>query len=203
MISWIQGIVKEIESGSCTINVGGIGYQLFCTPRFLSELECETSREFVVYTEVREDAIKLYGFSSKLDKQVFLLLNLVKGIGPKSALETLSKVQPRQLLACVGRGDVAALQSIKGIGKKTAERIVVELQDKVASYALDHRNNNQTSVGESERDANEEIASDALSALMTLGFQRKEADAALKGVFKSGINFKDSGSLVAEALKNI
>ena len=122
MIASLRGTVIELEGNL----VHGVGYQVFCTQAAAATLEINTEIKIVTYTEVREDAIRIFGFESKLEKQTFLLLTLVKGIGPKSALDVLSRIDAKTLLKIIAGGDVSKLKAVKGIGQKTAERVVVD-----------------------------------------------------------------------------
>ena len=197
MISLLRGRVVELEGSTATLDVGGVGYQVFCTGSCRARLEEGIEAQVTIYTEVKEDAIRLYGFADRLEKQVFILLTLVKGVGAKTALDIISKVERLSLLRMIGAGDLTKLQAIKGIGKKTAERILVELKDKVGQFAVDQQGSSlkvETETYEPKRDA--------ISALQALGFSRKDAERAVEQVDLSG--FPDNvepGEVVREALR--
>lgn len=194
MIASLRGQILEKDGGTAVVDVAGVGYLVFCSRGCLSAFEIGDSVHITTYTEVREDAIKLYGFTDKLEKQVFLLLNLVKGIGPKSALEIVSQVEPRELLKLIGRGEVGRIQDVRGIGRKTAERIVVELKDKVAPFAIEQQ---------TQREWESEPLTDAVLALQALGFSRRDAERAVTEAKNAGVQLQDSGGIVREALKFI
>lgn len=200
MIASLRGTVIEIDGRAATIDVNGVGYQVYCTRSCIGSLEPGSAVTVITFTEVKKELIRLYGFSDKLEKQVFILLTLVKGIGPKSALDILSRVEARELLRLIGSGNIATLQSVKGIGKKTAERVVVELKDKVGEYALEQQGISAQVIGPSDDDTGFD---DALMALQALGFPRKEAERAISEVQKTGVPFDDSGVIVREALRFI
>lgn len=156
-----------------------------------------------VYTDVREDAIRLFGFDSVAERHVFLLLNRVSGMGPRSSLDVVSNVAIRDLLRAIGSGDVKALMSIKGVGKKKAERIVVELKDLVANMAGERADSLRSAItverGPIER-ANG-LSLDAVSALEVLGFAKKDAESAVGQALASKGSFEAVGDLVREALR--
>lgn len=200
MISSLRGTVIELDGAAATIEVNGVGYQVFCTKNRLSSFTIGESVFVITFTEVKEDLFRLYGFSDRLEKQVFTLLNLVKGIGPKSALDILSRIDARELLRFIGAGDITKLQAVKGMGKKTAERVVVELKDKVAQYALEQQGlTAEITVSTIPSNGFD----DALLALQALGFTRKDAERAIGEVQKMGVHHTDSGVIVREALRFI
>ncbi|MBX7137261.1 MAG: Holliday junction branch migration protein RuvA [Oligoflexia bacterium] len=195
MIASLRGRVQEISGTTVTLDVQGVGYELICSLGALERLETGKDAHMVVFTDVKQDSIRLYGFSDKLEKQVFLLLTRVKGVGARSASEILSAVDKRELLRLIAAGNVLGLQAVKRIGKKTAERIVVELKDKVAEFAL----GNQL-----ERMGVERVTSgamqDAIDALEALGFSRTEAEIAVGQVAGQHL---EAGEIVREALRYV
>ena len=197
MIGRIRGKVESIGIGTVLIDVSGVGYELHCSASCLAGLEEGRESTLIVYTEVREDLIRLHGFSDTLEKQVFLMLTKVNGVGARTASDILSQIEKRELLRAIGSGDVARLQSLRGIGKKSAERIVVELRDSVESL-----------VGPVKGlAAHVEVlptvpTDDAVQALVALGFSRKDAERAVSQVSREvPQSANDSGSLVKEALR--
>ncbi len=197
MIASLRGQVLESDGSSVVVDVQGVGYQVFCTQTCLSTFDVGDSVQVTIFTEFKQDSLKLYGFADKLEKQVFILLTLVKGIGPKSALDIVSRIPARELLRLIGSGDLHTLQSVKGIGKKTAERVIVELKDKVGEYALE-----QQSVSSTRPDIHEPLH-DAISALQALGFTKRDAERAVSEIQKTGVPLTDSGVIVREALRYI
>jgi Holliday junction DNA helicase RuvA len=203
MISRLHGEVVEVEGDCVVIDVQGVGYEVVCTSALLSRLTVGDRATLSVYTDVREDAIRLFGFDSVAERHVFLLLNRVSGIGPRSSLDVVSNVAIRDLLRAIGSGDVKSLMSIKGVGKKKAERIVVELKDLVANMAGERADSLRSAVtverGPIER-ANC-ISVDAVSALEVLGFGKKDAESAVGQAIASKGAFEAVGDLVREALR--
>jgi Holliday junction DNA helicase RuvA len=160
----------------------------------------------ITYTEVREDAIRLHGFADLLERQVFLLLLKVKGVGVRSASELLSQIDKCDLLRLIGVGDVKSLSGLRGVGKKSAERIVVELKDKVAEFALIERE--VVASGRSPQSARgSNVEGEAYAALCALGFSTEQARVALVRLMadtptQAGI-FIDAGSMVSAALRYV
>ena len=198
MIASLTGIVSEIQGRTVILDVGGVGYEVRCSEGCLSTLVLGEKTKLVIYTEVREDAIVLYGFADKMEKQAFLLLLQVKGVGAKSASDIISRVDKLDLLRAIGAGNTALLQGVKGVGKKTAERIIVELKDKVSEFAME-----QSPAG-NVASSNNAVYDEALQALLALGFPKKNADIALKAALEGTLpGSLDSGQIVKEALRYI
>jgi len=197
MIGSLRGIVEHISGPTVLLNVQGVGYELLCSRTLVETLALDAEGKMVVYTDVNQDHIRLYGFLDQLEKQTFLLLLRVKGVGPKSSAEIVSSVDCRELLRIVSAGDVARLQAVKGIGKKTAERIVLELRDKVGEFVAER------SVPLSHKIEREAVPLDeAIQALQALGFIRKDAERAVQRALEGGLAPKsDTGSIVKEALR--
>jgi len=203
MIRRLRGEVVEIDGDAVVLDVQGVGYDLICTSALRAELEEGAQATVHVYTDVREDAIRLFGFATDGERQVFLLLNRVSGMGPRSALDVISHVAIRDLLRAIGSGDVNALMSIKGVGKKKAERIVVELRDLVASMAGERASSLHAMVT-IEREglgSFNGVSSDAISALEVLGFSRKDAESAVSQAVASKPGIGVVGDVVREALR--
>lgn len=203
MINRLRGTVVEIEGDTVVVDVQGVGYAISCTSSLLGGLSVEEKACIVTHTDVREDSIRIFGFESKSERQLFRLLIRVSGMGPRSAVDVLSNVPARELLRAIGLGDVQALMKIKGVGKKKAERIVVELKDLVASL-FDERKAEGVFFTSEER-GREQITSgthgDAVVTLEVLGFSRRDAETAV-GRAMSGIpETGNVGEVVREALK--
>lgn len=131
MIAIIKGEVVSKKLDRATVLAGGLGLEFFATPDTLATLIPETVATVQTYLVVREDSLTLYGFASALERDTFATLMQVKGIGPKLGLAALSVLSPEALAAAVANGDVAALQRIPGVGKKSAERMILEIGDKL------------------------------------------------------------------------
>jgi Holliday junction DNA helicase RuvA len=205
MISRLLGEVVEIDGDSIVLDVNGVGYEVACTSALLSRLSLGTRAACSVYTDVREDAIRLFGFDSVAERHIFLLLNRVSGIGPRSSLDVVSNVAIRDLLRAIGSGDIRALMSIKGVGKKKAERIVVELRDLVANMAGERADSLRAmvSVERSDEGATSTVPSDAVSALEVLGFARRDAESAVAQALQGQGAVGDVGDLIREALRYV
>lgn len=197
MIGSLRGTVESLNGSCALISVGGVGYEVTVTERLLERLALGEETFMVIFTHVAEDILRLYGFNDTLEKQVFLLLTKVKGVGPKSAAEIVSGIECRELLRIVAAGDVARLQAVRGVGRKTAERIVLELKDKVGSYVVE-----QHSALASQIEREMSPVEDAVQALQALGFIRKDAERALQSALQSGVApSAEPGTLVKEALR--
>jgi len=199
MIARLTGKVIHIHNNQVVLDVSGVGYEVFCSTRCLDNLSEGSSTDIVVHTDVREDNIRLYGFEDQLEKQVFTMLTQVKGLGARSASDLLSKIEKKELLRMIGEGNLSSLQSVKGIGKKTAERILVELRDKVAEFAIQQQPSG-SSVSTSQHDDWQESA----EALLALGFTRGDAAAAVQKVRESHGNGKiNSADIIKQALRYV
>ena len=172
---------------------------MICSLGCISRLSLGSESTIVIHTDVHEDSIRLYGFSDQLEKRVFGMLIRVNGVGARTASDIISQIEKRELLRIIGEGDLTRLQKIKGIGRKTAERIVVELRDHVAEYVVDN-----VASGLTVERVNEP-AQDAIDALAALGFSVKDAQRAVdqvKGSDKAaGGRGLSSGEIVKEALR--
>jgi len=205
MIGRLRGEVVEIDGDAITVDVNGVGYEVACTSALLSRLSLGSQASFSVYTVVREDAIRLFGFESQAERHIFLLLNRVSGMGPRSSLDVVSNVAIRDLLRAIGSGDVRALMSIKGVGKKKAERIVVELKDLVANMAGERADSlrSMVAVERSAEPGQGVVSSDAVAALEVLGFARRDAESAVAQAVQGGGVFGEVGDLIREALRYV
>ena len=185
MIGYLKGAVLECGEGRVLVGVGmqghsthGVGY-LVSTPQRVEYQNFlpGSLAEFFIYTHVREDALDLYGFATSEEKEVFLTLLLVNGVGPKSALGILSATQPRLLVEAVLEGDQAYLTQIPGIGKKTAERVVLELRDKFKKkvdsglWKFVSQHTVEASSTPSRIQRGSSVYQDARAALVSLGYK--------------------------------
>jgi Holliday junction DNA helicase RuvA len=180
MIAFLRGRLLEKHPNRLIVDVHGVGYDVqvpLSTFYDMAEPGAEVSLR--VHTHVREDQIALYGFGSHLEQQVFERLISVSGIGPRLALAALSGIEPEELVRAVRSADVARLSSIPGIGKKTAERITLELKDKLPIAAA--------AVGATIAAAapSPDMRTDLLSALLNLGYQRAHAEKAVDVTLKT------------------
>ena len=203
MINRLRGTVVEIEGDTAVLDVQGVGYAVSCTSSLLGSLSMEEEACIVTHTDVKEDSIRIFGFESKSERQLFRLLIRVSGMGPRSAVDVLSNVPARDLLRAIGLGDVQALMKIKGVGKKKAERIVVELKDLVTSFFDEQKA--EGVLFNSQGEGREQIATgthgDAVVTLEVLGFSHSDAEAAVGRAISSIPATGDVGEIVREALK--
>jgi Holliday junction DNA helicase RuvA len=179
MIAWLRGRLLEKHPNRLIVDVNGVGYDVqvpLSTFYDVAEIGAEVSLR--VHTHVREDVIALYGFGSPLEQQLFERLIGVSGIGPKLALAALSGIEPDELVSAVRTSDIARLSSIPGIGKKTAERITLELKDKLPAPSAAATGATVTATPA------DDMRTDLLSALLNLGYQRALAEKAVDGVLK-------------------
>jgi holliday junction DNA helicase RuvA len=176
MIARLSGTVLEKHPMRVVMDVGGVGYEVHVPlSSFAAVGDPGATLTLRVHTHVREDALMLYGFASALEQLVFERLIAVSGIGPKLALSVLSGLAPEELVQAIARADVARLTSIPGIGKKTAERIVLELKDKLAAVAT--AGSLMAPAGPRE---------DLVSALLNLGYHRPLAEKAVDRALQDG-----------------
>jgi holliday junction DNA helicase RuvA len=194
MIALLTGTIAHKSPESIIIDVAGVGYRVQIPFSTYYELpDVGSTITLNIYTHVKEDAISLFGFRTPTEKDFFQLLISVSGIGPKLAKDILSNGQVAELAAAISRGDLARLSSVPGIGKKTAERLVLELKDKVCKLDV------AVPLGGSARTTSAPgIEEDVASALMNLGYKeavvkkalaeiRIEADAAMEDVLKQAL----------------
>ena len=197
MIAHLSGRLLEKTTQSMIIENGGVGYQVLVPLSTFYALPEEGQRVGLhIYTYVREDALLLFGFQSILEKSIFLMLISVSGIGPKLAINILSGIGPEELIEAMARGDSPRLQSIPGVGKKTAERIALELKDKALKIMGDRPITTQPlASGEDKR-----VIEDAVSALINLGYPAKSAKTAIDKA-SAGLEEISLERLIKEGLK--
>ena len=189
MIAKIEGQISYVGDRFLIVDVSGVGYKLFVTNEAISLSKVEASIKLWVHTAVRENSIDLYGFLDIEELSFFELLLDVSGIGPKSALSTLSVAPVSTLRKAIASGDTTYLNKVSGIGRKTAEKIIIELKDKLKEYEGDIAT---SQVMQEERDI--------LEALRTLGYSQDEAREAIK---KIPSNMTEMNNRLKEALKII
>ena len=178
MIAHLKGTLIKKMPASAILDVNGVGYEVFIPLTTYYELPGPgDALSFFIHTHVREDALKLYGFLSEDDKNIFETLIGVNKVGPKLALTILSGLSAQGLAQAVAEQDVVRLNAIPGVGSKTAERLVLELKDKLMPLEPSHGGTPVAANG---------VMSDALSALINLGYKRPAAEQALKTVWQNG-----------------
>ena len=179
MISHIKGVVEEkFGSNGLIVDVNGVGYELMVPVLDFENVNLGEEKKYYTYHQVRENAEELYGFSSLTAKKLFELLISVQGVGPKAGIAIMSLAEAEEVRNAIANGDVAFVSKASGVGKKSAERVIVDLKDKVgipSRYGATEVKGSGVSDGEVD---------EALDALMALGFTLKEATVALAEVDK-------------------
>jgi Holliday junction DNA helicase RuvA len=175
VIASLKGVVAEKNLADAVIDVDGVGYRVSLSLLALTRLPEEGQPAKVrVRTVVREDAIELFGFLGRAEEEMFLLLTSVSHVGPRLALTVLSGLEVEQLVEALSRGEVGRLTKIHGVGKKTAERLVLELKDKVKAIGLEPRSARK----EAPSPATSGARADLVSALLNLGYKAPQAEKA-------------------------
>ncbi len=182
MIAFLSGKLISKQANSVIVDVGGVGYEVMIPLSTFYDLgEIGADVQLRIYTSVREDAIQLFGFRTTRERELYLKLISVQGIGPKSGIAMLSGMSGDEIISAIRTDDLARLVTIPGIGRKTAERLVIELRDKVAE--LSDGSTPRTSASQVPADS---VFDDALSALVNLGYQKNAAEKALQQAVKDG-----------------
>jgi holliday junction DNA helicase RuvA len=186
MIAFLAGKLIEKSANSVILDVGGVGYEVAIPLSTFYEIgEVGETVELRVYTNVREDAIQLFGFKTQREKDLYLKLISVQGVGAKSGITMLSGMSADEIVSALRTENLAKLTSIPGVGRKTAERLVIELRDKVGELSA------EVSAGASTAAAagigSEGVYDDALSALVNLGYQKNAAEKALQQARQDGV----------------
>jgi Holliday junction DNA helicase RuvA len=197
MIGSLRGKATFVTPEYALIETGGVGYRVFMTGAALSALEIDREAKLYIYTNVREDAILLYGFFSHDEYKLFLILLGVSGIGPRGALNILSFAAPDAFRVMVLRQDVKALTRLPGVGKKTAERLLLELRDKLGVADEARSLSAPPAAGGAAGDA-AGPREEAAQALMALGYAAVEIMPALKKTYSEGLTTQE---IVKAALK--
>ena len=179
MFYYVNGTVAELEAGLAVIDCGGVGYACATTNYTLSQLKKGERAKLYTYLNVREDAMELFGFASQSELRSFKMLIGVSGVGPKAALSILSSTTPQQLAMAVVMGDEKALTAAPGSGKKIAQRIILELKDKLAKEQGSFDAGSGVSVPLPVQNSK---SGEAAAALAVLGYGSQEIAAALKGI---------------------
>ena len=197
MFYYVNGPVAELEAGLAVIDCGGVGYACATTNYTLSQLKKGERAKLYTYLNVREDAVELFGFASQSELRSFKMLIGVSGVGPKAALSILSSTTPQQLAMAVVMGDEKALTAAPGIGKKIAQRIILELKDKLAR---EQGSFDAGSGGPVLVPAQDNKAGEAAAALAVLGYGSQEIAAALKGIDMAPLPLEE---IIRQSLKKM
>jgi holliday junction DNA helicase RuvA len=197
MIAFLRGLVLHKQPNRIVLDVQGVGYEVIVPLSTYYDVPDEGGEVSLrVHTHVREDALQLFGFLTDLERQVFERLIAISGIGPKLAIAVLSGLDARDVIGAVQRADVARLTGIPGIGKKTAERIVLELKDRLSSVAAIAPDASPASA------AGERVRADLLSALQNLGYHRPQAEKVVDTVLTASPDVPFEGAL-RQALREL
>lgn len=197
MYSYFYGEIAEIAAESLVIDVGGIGYEIYCDMFTLSSLKVGDITKIYTYLSVKEDSMTLYGFKDKSFKDMFETLISVNSVGPKVALKALSTLKPDEIALAVLSDNPKAFKGISGLGAKTAARIILELKSKLGSISSDKLADAFVSSS-SHSDTPLGSVKDAIDALMGLGYSYNEASSLVKSVNKEGMSVED---IIGAALK--
>lgn len=193
MITHLKGKLIEKNPTNIVVDCNGVGYSVNISLHTFSQLPSEENVKLFIHLQVREDSHTLFGFSSKIEREVFRLLISVSGVGASIARTMLSTLSPEQVMEAIAQNNLAAIQSVKGIGSKTAQRVVLDLKDKILKvYGLDEVSSISSNTNRNE----------ALSALETLGFARKQAEKVCDTIVKKDPDASVE-TIIKQALKNL
>ncbi len=195
MIGWLSGyILDKQQPGKLVLNVNGVGYDLETSLTTFFQIESNVDKVSLhVHTVVREDALLLYGFAQQEERALFRALIKVNGVGPKMAIAILSSITPDDFVQCIQQQNTSMLTRLPGIGKKTAERLVVEMKDSMQQFTLGLRANTQVAPSMSQQE-------EAISALESLGYKPQEAATLIR---KMDDGQKTSEQLIRMALQSL
>lgn len=200
MYAFIEGILEQKTQSELVINTNGVGYLLMCSHSTLSS--APPRGEFMrvyTYLSVRQDAMDLFGFISMDEKSMFLKLNSISGIGPKTALGILAALPLGDLTLAILTGDAVMLSRAPGIGKKTAQRIVLELKDKLSAEDLAGGD----SISALQNIGHDSVMAEAIMALQSLGYTQTEAARAVSAVKQGGSDMLSADEIVRSALRGM
>ena len=188
MIAHLSGTLLSKQATSVIVDVSGVGYEVTIPLSTFYDLEDAGSNvQLRIYTHVREDTLQLYGFKTARERELFLKIITVTGIGPKLGITLLSGMNADELIASIRTNNLARLTLIPGVGRKTAERLIMELREKVAELSSAQLEEEFGAKPEASAEATEDtVRADALSALLNLGYQRSGAEKAIDGAIGEG-----------------
>jgi holliday junction DNA helicase RuvA len=202
MIGKLKGKVDAIGESFCIVDVGGVGYEVQASARTLRNMKIGDDVALTIDTHVREDAIRLYGFASEVERSWFRTLQSVQGVGSKVALGLLGTLSPQDLANAIALADWGSVEQAPGIGKKLAQRIVAELKDKAPALSVAglHLPSGSTAAGAPVLGS---AAAEAMSALSNLGYQPAQASAAIAVAMKELGEGADTAKLIRRGLKEL
>lgn len=190
MIGKLKGLIDSLAEDHLILDVQGVGYKVYASPRTLARCETGTAQELIIETHVREDHIHLYGFPSAAERDAFIILTSVQGVGVRMALAILGQFNTDQLYHILASQDKKALTQVSGVGPKLAERILTELKSKAGQFNAGALVTASSSASTSASPT-VAIAEDAVSALSHLGYSRSEAYQAVQTAIQTGQNDLD------------
>ncbi len=193
MFAYIEGSLVVREPAFVVIDVGGIGYELKITLSTYSVLKNTSKIRLYTYSHIKEDSHTLYGFIDQAEKSLFMALISISGVGPATGVMILSSLSPEEIQSAIINENVTAIQSVKGVGAKTAQRIILELKDKLAKENLVAKS------GQNYLDSHNSLQEEALSALVTLGINKNVAEKAIINNLKNA----DKDITVEELIKRV
>ncbi len=200
MISYIKGTLEDITETGVVIEAGGLGYFVSMPPSFTVKYKLHTEVKVFTYMSVKEDGISLFGFENKKQLELFKKLTSVSGVGGKSALALLGSANVNEITTAIIANDVNMICRAPGLGKKTAQRIILELKDKISTDEISSVIGGEIGSETGENSALSDSRSEALEAMLVLGYGRSEAVKALSEVYTAD---DDTSSLLKKALKKI
>ncbi|HEY0427120.1 MAG TPA: Holliday junction branch migration protein RuvA [Pyrinomonadaceae bacterium] len=187
MIAYISGKLLEKQANTVIVDVGGVGYEISIPLSTFYEIgDVDSEISLRIYTHVREDALQLFGFKTERERQLYLKLISVQGIGAKSGITMLSGMSADEIIVAIRTDNLARLTSIPGVGRKTAERLVIELRDKLNDLSSAATQQQLATAASGANVPIDAVYDDALSALTNLGYQRNAAEKALKQAVQDG-----------------
>ena len=201
MIGYLKGKVLGSEEGSVLLEVNGVGYELVCSGALFAKLVTDGQGEAFTYLQVREDGVTLFGFVSVEEKKMFQKLISVSGVGPKMGIAILSGMNINEIAVAIATSDVKGLSSVKGLGKKTAERIILELREKVTAAEMMPQGKSGAKAAAAAPEILSDKEEDAIVGLMSLGYTRAESVRAVKAAVERGAQSMEE--LIMSALKNM
>ncbi len=203
MIGKLRGKVDAVGESFLIIDVNGVGYEVQASSRTLRNLKAGDDVSLTIDTHVREDAIRLFGFQSELERSWFRTLQTIQGVGSKVALAVLGIMSPQDLANAIALGNFAAVEETPGVGKKLAQRIVLELKDKAPALSVAGLHVPVIGGGASMQPPHGHAAAEAISALTNLGYNAQQASAAVAVAMKEFGDAADTAKLIKRGLKEL
>ncbi|MBQ2981548.1 MAG: Holliday junction branch migration protein RuvA [Lachnospiraceae bacterium] len=200
MIGFVNGEIEDLYEDQILIDCGFMGYNIYVCKNVIENYSIGDELKLYTYLNVREDAMNLFGFLSKDELKIFKLLITVNGIGPKGALAVLTTMSPNDLRFAIFKDDAKMISKVPGIGAKTAQKVILELKDKL-DIGFDVDNNNSQSIYDYNNSEKDDIVDEAIQALVALGYTQKEVAKIVKGCDLSMCSTTED--VIKVVLKNI